>query len=142
MTTPKTTNRRKPKIVVSDADMDRLSALAYAIEDRSPELAEELLAELERARVVKAAAMPADVVRMGSTVTYQADDGQQRTVTLTFPADADINLNRISILTPIGTALLGLSPEQSMEWTARDGRRHRLTVLAVDNSTPVLAESA
>src|SRR5690606_23658441 len=114
MTTPKTTNRRKPKIGVSDADMDRLSALAYALEDRSPELAEELLAELERARVVKAAAMPADVVRMGSTVTYQADDGQQRTVTLTFPADADINLNRISILTPIGTALLGLSPEQSM----------------------------
>ena len=138
-TTHKTTNRRKPKIVVSDVDLARLTSLADAIADRSPDLADELLGELERAKVVKAAAIPDDVVRMGSAVTYQPDDGQERHVTLAFPADADISQGRISILTPIGTALLGLSPGQSIEWIARDGRRHARTVNAVDNTQPAVA---
>lgn len=49
-----------------------------------------------------------------------------------FPVDADFAAGRISILTPIGTALIGLSPGQSIAWTARDGRRHQLTVLSVE----------
>ncbi|MNW16687.1 nucleoside diphosphate kinase regulator [compost metagenome] len=52
-------------------------------------------------------------------------------MTLVFPKDADISEGRISVLTPIGTALLGLSAGQTMGWTARDDRRHTLTVLAV-----------
>jgi regulator of nucleoside diphosphate kinase len=135
----KASNRKKPKIVVSDVDLIRLSSLADAIADHSPDLADELIGELERAKVVKADAIPDNVVRMGSTVTYQADDGHERSVTLVFPADADISEGRISILTPIGTALLGLSPHQSIEWVARDGRRHALTVHAVDNHQPVAA---
>lgn len=137
-TTLKTANRKKPRISISDVDLPRLTRLADAIADRSPDLADELLGELERAKVVKAAALPDDVVRMGSTVTYLADDGQRMTITLVFPADADIATGRVSILTPIGTALLGLSPGQSMEWTARDQRRHRLSVERVEN----LAEGA
>lgn len=133
-TTLKAANRRKPKILVSDADLPRLVRLAEAIADQSPDLADELLEELERAKVVKAAQLPDTVVRMGSTVAYTANDGQQKTVTLVFPAEADIAAGRVSILTPIGTALLGLSPGQSMEWTARDGKRHSLTVESVDNA--------
>jgi regulator of nucleoside diphosphate kinase len=138
-TTPKTSHRKKPKILVSDVDLARLTGLAEAIADRSPELADELLGELERAKVVKAGIMADDVVRMGSIVAYAADGGQQREVTLVFPAEADISEGRISILTPIGTALLGLSPGQSMEWTARDGHRHSLTVHVVTNAQPVAA---
>jgi regulator of nucleoside diphosphate kinase len=82
--------------------------------------------------VVSPDAVPADVVRMGSTVEFRADNGQQRTVTLVFPGDADIAEGKISILTPIGTALIGLSPGQSISWAARDGRRQRLTVLKVE----------
>lgn len=134
-TTLKTTQRKKPRIVVGDADFQRLSKLADAIADRSPDLADELLGELERAKVVKASALPKDVVRMGSTVTYLADDGQRMTIALVFPAEADIAAGRISILTPIGTALLGLSPGQSMEWVARDQRRHSLSVERVDNTS-------
>ena len=133
-TTLKTANRKKPKILVSDADLPRLTRLADAIADQSPDLADELLEELERARVVKAAQLPDTVVRMGSTVSYSSDDGQTKTITLVFPAEADIAAGRVSILTPIGTALLGLSPGQSMEWTARDGRRHKLTVDGVGNA--------
>ena len=132
-TTLKASNRRKPKILVSDADLPRLVRLAEAIADQSPDLADELLDELERAKVVKAAQLPDTVVRMGSTVAYTVNDGQRKTVTLVFPAEADIAAGRVSILTPIGTALLGLSPGQSMEWTARDGKRHSLTVESVDN---------
>ncbi|WP_343059588.1 GreA/GreB family elongation factor [Mycoplana azooxidifex] len=67
---------------------------------------------------------------MGSTVEYEADTGDWRTVTLVFPKEADISEGRISVLTPIGTALL-LSAGQTMGWSGRDDRRHKLAVLAV-----------
>ena len=70
-------------------------------------------------------------VAIGSTVRYAIEGGEQRTVTLTYPADADIEQGRISVMTPIGIALLGLAKGQSMDWTSRDGRSNRLTVLDV-----------
>ncbi|MGV6871702.1 nucleoside diphosphate kinase regulator [Pseudochelatococcus sp. B33] len=120
-----------PKIVIGDEEHERLSALAASIAARQPEIAEELLAEMERARVVKSARVPADVVRMNSEVEFETGDGQRRRVTLVYPGEADISTGRISILTPIGTALIGLSTGQSFTWTARDGREQRLTVLSV-----------
>jgi regulator of nucleoside diphosphate kinase len=69
---------------------------------------------------------------MGSTVTFKPDTGDAKTVTLVFPGEADISEGKVSILTPIGTALIGLSAGQSIMWTARDGRRHELSVLAVN----------
>jgi regulator of nucleoside diphosphate kinase len=128
--------RNKPKIVVSDVDEKRLNSLAVAVAGRMPALADELLAELERARIVAQHAMPSKAVRMGSLLEYSCEDGQTRQVRLVYPGEADIAQGRISILTPVGTALIGLSEGQSIEWTARDDRRHRLTVLAVDNSAP------
>jgi regulator of nucleoside diphosphate kinase len=125
-------NRPMPRIVVSESDHDRLTDLATAALDRLPETAQELLDEMERAEVVGAPAVPANVVGMGSTVTFQPDGGRKRRVTLVFPAAADIAESRISVLTPIGTALIGLSEGQSIDWSARDGRRHQLTVLAVE----------
>lgn len=122
----------KPRIVVSDIDYKRLTDLAAAAHGRFRDVAEELLAEMDRAQVVSAAAVPANAVRMGSTVTFQSDTGQQRRVTLVFPAEADIAENKISVLTPIGAALIGLSTGQSITWIARDGRQHELTVLSVE----------
>jgi regulator of nucleoside diphosphate kinase len=49
-----------------------------------------------------------------------------------FPGDADISTNRVSVLTPIGTALLGLSTGQSIRWKTRDGREQELTVIGVE----------
>lgn len=125
-----------PTIVVSKADYDTLTGLAAAIEERLPDVANILLAEMDRAKVVAADAVPADVVRMGSTIEFQPDRGERRRVTLVFPGDADISEGKISILTPIGTALIGLAPGQSIAWTARDGRRQRLTVLEVEQPAP------
>ncbi|GGB05892.1 nucleoside diphosphate kinase regulator [Brucella endophytica] len=141
MTQPKN-SRRKPRIVVSDIDYKRLTDLATGAESRFPEVAEELLAELDRAHVVVAGSVAAKVVRMGSTVEFRSDSAQQRRVTLVYPGEADIAQNRISILTPIGAALIGLSTGQSITWTARDGREHELTVIAVEQRHSPLVVSA
>lgn len=132
--TPET--RAKPPIVVSEADYERLANLAATILDRLPELAGELQAELDRAAVVAAGAVPAGVVRMGSTVAFRSEGGRERTVTLVYPGEADIAAGRVSVLTPVGTALLGLSAGQSIRWTTRDGREQELTVLAVEAPPP------
>ncbi|MCC2689128.1 MAG: nucleoside diphosphate kinase regulator [Rhizobiaceae bacterium] len=125
------TKRRKPKITIGKTDHARLSSLAESALERLPETAEELLSELDRAHVAADRSVPGNVVRMGSQVTFKPDTGDHRTVTLVFPGDADISTGKVSILTPIGTALLGLSSGQAMTWTSRDGRAHELVVLDV-----------
>jgi regulator of nucleoside diphosphate kinase len=125
-------NRPMPRIVVSESDHERLTGLATAALNRVPETAQELLAEMERAEIVSAPSVPANVVRMGSRVTFLPTDGRKRRITLVFPAEEDINKSRVSIMTPIGAALIGLTEGQSIQWTARDGRRHELTVLTVE----------
>lgn len=127
----KYSNRRKPKIIISKSDFERLTNLAMAVAIRRPASADDLSAELERARVVSDGWMRADVVQIGSAVRYETDTGDTRTIILVFPGDADISEGKVSVLTPIGTALLGLSAGQSMNWTARDGREHELTVISV-----------
>ncbi len=122
----------KPQIVVCEEDYRRLVDLAQALEERDPAVAEVLLSEMDRAKVVEAGALPAAVVRMGSTVTYSTSDGGRRTVTLVFPQEADIAAGRVSILTPVGTALIGLSVGQSIAWEGRDGRRQELKIEAVE----------
>lgn len=120
-----------PEIVVSQTDQQRLTVLAMDALNRSPDVATELIAEMERARVVPD--VPPSVVQMGSIVTYKDDDNRERRVQLVFPGQADIGAGKISILTPIGTALIGLSEGQSIVWTARDGKERRLTVIKVEN---------
>ncbi|TIP00446.1 MAG: nucleoside diphosphate kinase regulator, partial [Mesorhizobium sp.] len=95
--------RRKPNIRISQSDHARLSVLASTFAARYPEASDELLAELERARIVADGWVSAGTVRMGSTVTFKPDTGDRRTVTLVFPGDADISEGKVSILTPIGT---------------------------------------
>ena len=121
----------RPEIVIRAADEDRLAELANGLFETLPGLGEKLLDELARGRLVSGDAVPADSVQMGSTLTYEVD-GVRRRVTLVYPAEADIDAGRVSVGTPIGTALLGLVEGQSIDWTARDGRRQRLTVVAVE----------
>ena len=132
-------NRKKPNIVVSEIDYERLMGLATNVSERLEEIAEELMVELDRAKVVPAKRLPQNVIHMGSTVEFRSNDGQERRVTLVYPGEADIAQGKISILTPIGTALIGLAPGQSISWTARDGKQHELNVLSVSNDAEVSA---
>ncbi|MDR9762823.1 nucleoside diphosphate kinase regulator [Rhizobium redzepovicii] len=119
---------RRPAITIGKGERGRLTKLAEAHAYKNPDVSDELLQELERARVVDDALVPGDVVQMGSTVRFTSDLGEDKQVILVFPGEADIAEGKISILTPIGVALIGLKPGQSIDWTARDGRLHRLTV--------------
>ncbi|QDZ00218.1 nucleoside diphosphate kinase regulator [Nitratireductor mangrovi] len=126
---------RKPAITITRTDSGRLWRLAESYSGRNPAVAEELLAELERAKVVDDGRIAADVVRMRSALRFTSDLGEDRRVTLVFPGEADIAQGKVSILTPIGVALIGLAAGQSIDWTARDGRTHRLTVESVESPT-------
>jgi len=124
----------RPRIVIPASEHARLLALADAAERRAPAVAEFLSDELSRAKVVRDENCDPHVVRMGSRVTYRDEvTGKTRTVTLVYPDAADIDRNMISILTPIGAALIGLSPSQSISWPNPDGRMGSLTVLSVTN---------
>ena len=122
--------RRKPPITFGQSDHEQLMRLAESGSGKP--VFDELLTELERGRVSPDARLADTVVRMGTTLRYSTDAGEDRTVTLVFPHDADISAGKISILTPIGVALIGLSAGQSIDWEARDGRVRRLTVESVD----------
>lgn len=90
---------------------------------------EALQRELERAIVVSAEAVPRDVVTMGSRVLYVDETtGERRLVKIVYPAVADASEGRISVLAPVGAALLGLSIGQAIEWDFPDGSRRRLRV--------------
>lgn len=133
----------KPRITLCRTDHDRLLGLAETMEAKDPTFAETMIAELERAHVVDDNALPAKVVRMGSTLTYTADDSEPQTVTLVFPVEADIQKGKISVTTPVGTALIGLSVGQSIDWTDRSGKLHRLKIVSVQpEGAPEKAEAA
>jgi regulator of nucleoside diphosphate kinase len=91
-----------------------------------------LLAEMERAQVVPDNAVPSTVVRMNSYVQFEIDGSNRRRVQVVYPGEANIDDNKISILTPIGAALIGLSPGQVMLLNGQDGRPHKLSVLSVE----------
>ncbi len=117
-----------PPIIISAADHDRLVAIAEPAARREVEAAEALLTELDRADIVADDAVPAGIVRMGSKVTYRADGGAQQTVTLVYPPEADIDSMRISVLTPVGAALIGMKRGEAIDWTDPAGRARSLKV--------------
>ncbi|MCG7504141.1 nucleoside diphosphate kinase regulator [Mesorhizobium retamae] len=118
-------------ILVSATDHGRLTGLARASLDRLPDTAEELLSEMDRATVATAGALPDNVVRMGSTIVARNGGGAEQRMTLVYPADADIAAQRISVLTPLGTALIGAQVGHCVQWTTRDGREMMLDIVEV-----------
>lgn len=122
------TSSARPPITISETDADRLDLLA----ERSPATAHALRGELERARVRPDDRVPADVVGMNSTVDFVDEArGSARTVRLVYPAEADIAAGKVSVLTPVGAALIGLREGQSIRWPDRDGKVRELRVLKV-----------
>jgi regulator of nucleoside diphosphate kinase len=131
--TPKKQAKRNPKVVINANDLAHLEGLADGMMRRNPALADRLFEEIGRARIVAAAKMPKDVVTMGSTVTYRDETtGQEKSVTLVYPENADISQLRVSVMTPIGVALLGLATGASFYWDTRDDQRRMLTVIRVE----------
>ncbi|MBS0528832.1 MAG: nucleoside diphosphate kinase regulator [Proteobacteria bacterium] len=125
---------RLPSIVITAHDAEKLRHLADAAAKTYPATADFLSRELERASICPANRSMRNVVRMGSEVSFRDDiSGNIREVTLVYPEAADVGAGRISILTPIGAALIGLSAGQSIEFQTPSGGWRSLTVIAVRN---------
>ncbi|HZI07269.1 MAG TPA: nucleoside diphosphate kinase regulator [Archangium sp.] len=119
----------EPRIVVTSTDMERLRTL---IDTTAGDKADALDAELLRAEVVEPTQVPPDVVTMNSRVVYRDEEtGETREVTLSYPQDASLEQGRISVLAPVGAALLGLSVGQEIDWQLPGGKTKRLHILSV-----------
>ena len=131
--TKKKSGAKMPLIRMIDSEADALTELTLQQQRDSISFYELLLDEIDRATICDRTAIPPDVVTMGSSVTFiDEKSGAERTVRLVYPAEADIAAGRMSILTPVGAGLIGLSVGQSINWPDRGGIEHRLTIVAVE----------
>jgi regulator of nucleoside diphosphate kinase len=122
-----------PPISLRMCDADRLRNIAEAASSKYPQTTDFLAREIERAEILPDARLLPGLVTMDSDVTFRDDISmQERTVTLVYPEAADVEAGKISILTPIGAALIGLSVGQTIEFQTPGGRWRSLTVLKVD----------
>ena len=124
--------RARPPIQIRESDAERIGNLAIEAEERLPQVAELLLAEINRAKVVPDSRLPGDVVAMQSTVKFVDEaSGVERTLQLVYPQAADIEAERISILSLVGAGLLGLRTGQSIMWPDRAGKQRLLRIVDV-----------
>lgn len=122
-----------PPIALTLEDLRRLEQLANAGMARHPQTADYLIREIERAHVLESGQDVRGFVSMGSRVEFRDEITKRvRTVTLVYPDEADVSAGKISVLTPIGAALIGLSKGQSIAWQSPAGDRRTLTVLSID----------
>lgn len=119
----------RPNIVISSLDAERLEALLAGLpKDAFPGRAE-LEAELSRAEIVEPMDIPPTVVTMNSTVRFRvASSTEEFTLTLVYPRDMDSSSSKISILAPVGSALLGLSQGDEIEWPKPGGGTLRVCI--------------
>jgi len=121
-----------PSIVVSTRDMARLEALLDSPALSRHPAAVALAQELERAQVLPPEEIPEGIVTMHSRVDCEDElHDEKHSLTLVYPHEADFDKGRVSVLAPVGSALLGLSVGQTIDWTAPGGRQLRLRVTAV-----------
>ncbi|SFT68060.1 regulator of nucleoside diphosphate kinase [Pseudoalteromonas sp. DSM 26666] len=122
----------KPEIIISSLDADRLYALMESLPANSFAGEKELEAELGRANIVEPHEVPSTVVTMNSTVNFVVEStGEEFTLTLVYPKNIDSSGNKISILAPVGSALLGLSQGDKIEWPKPGGGLITVTIKEV-----------
>ncbi len=112
----------KPKIVVSETDAGRLERLLESLPANAFPGKAELERELDRADIVDSKAMPSTVVTMNSKVKFRVSaSNEEFCLTLVYPKDVDASGGTISVLAPVGSALLGLSQGDAIEWPRPGG---------------------
>lgn len=121
----------KPPIIVTISDYERLEQLLAMPKYRNLPGADALRNELDRATIVESADIPPDVITMNSTVRFIDDTTKdQYEMTLVYP-DATDGANKVSIMAPVGSALLGMSVGQSIPWQVPGRQKLQLRVLEI-----------
>ncbi len=114
-------NSSSPSLIITDRDLARLRSV---IDLHDTPASEQLDSELQRATVVDSHEVPPTVVTMNSEVVYEdCATGERRTVRVVFPHEADAARGRVSVMAPIGSALIGMSVGQEIEWRVPGGRK-------------------
>jgi len=121
----------RPKITISSLDSDRLYKIIESLPANSY-AGNELESELARANVVEPSEIPPTIVTMNSTVKFVVESSQKEfELTLVYPNDIDSSGQKISILAPIGSALIGLSQGDEIEWPKPGGGLIKVKIQAV-----------
>lgn len=120
-------SEKAANIYITEPDYNRLSALIEKTREGNGgdrQYLNKLEAELDRAEIVDAKKIPANVITMRSTVRLKdLVSGEENTYSLVFPTEADFSRGKISVLAPIGTAILGYKSGDTIEWTVPSGLR-------------------
>jgi len=123
---------RNTRIVLTSRDFDRLEALLHSLPPNGFPDKANLAKELDRAEVVPPEMIPPNVVTMNSTVHFTiAGSSDDFHLTLVYPKDIGGQPDRISVLAPIGSALLGLSVGDELEWPRPGGGMSKVRVVDV-----------
>jgi regulator of nucleoside diphosphate kinase len=130
MNTQPNTFARKPELFLSALDFERLEAIADSLPSSTQAMKEAFLEELARASVVSPEDIPSDTVTMNSIVRFQLD-GREFCKTLVYPRDAVDAEHQISIITPVGMALIGMQSGAAMQWPKPGGGALQVKVLEV-----------
>ncbi len=121
----------KPPLILSSLDLERIEALLAGIPSSALAGKAELQAELYRADILSPEEMPPNVVTMNSTVQFtMLETGKELRLTLVYPRDLDGSADKVSILAPVGSALLGLSIGDELAWPGPAGKA--MTVRVTD----------
>ena len=117
------------KLLITDQDYERLALLVQHSETKSSAALEE---ELARAKVVPQKEIPKDVVTMNSKIKFlDLDSKKESEITLVYPKDADVTKSQVSILAPVGIALIGLRKGQTIDWPMPNGQSRKLQVTGI-----------
>ena len=117
-------------VIIGQGDLDRVEALIRSNKNEDYEL---LADELDAATVVPSKEVPAGVVTMGSKISFlDLDTDQTSTMRLAYPKDMADDPNSVSILAPVGAALIGLRVGETIEWPLPNKGKRRLKVVAVE----------
>lgn len=127
----------KPDIIISSHDLERLEALLDRLPASMSSNKAALLAELDRADIREPQDVPSSVVTMNSRVHFVVEpSGEEFSLTLSYPANLADGPERISVLSPVGAAILGLSVGAHIDWPGPNGAELRVRVLEVVGQQP------
>ena len=123
---------QKPPITISSLDAARLEKMLDSLGSKQIPNKDDLQAELDRANIVEPEEVPHDVVTMNSTVIFRMESSSAEfSLTLVYPNNIDDGAGKISVLAPVGSALLGLREGDEISWPKPGGGLLKVRILKV-----------
>ncbi|MBD2790832.1 nucleoside diphosphate kinase regulator [Xenorhabdus szentirmaii] len=122
----------KPKIIINELDAERLDSLLEQPAFANTDIADALNEELDRAEILPPVEIPADVVTMNSEIRFiDLGNNEERIRTLVYPSSLKDSTKQLSVMAPLGAALLGLRINDEITCELPNGEKARVKVLGI-----------